>query len=127
MSKPKTFIVDRAAIPGGCYSHAVVANGFVFISSQGPTNPMTGTMPRDFKDQVRQCVINLKTILEGVGSALDHCVKVTAYLSDVSKFDEYNAAYGEFFPNHLPARSTIGCLLDDAEIGMDCVATLRTP
>ena len=127
MSKPKAFVVDGAAAPGGCYSHAVVANGLVFVSSQGPTDPTTGTMPADFKDQVRQCLTNLKTILEGVGSGLDHCVRVTAYLADVSKFDEYNAAYGEFFPNDPPARSTIGCLLDDAEIGLDCVATLRTP
>ena len=32
----KALIVDAAAKPGGHYSHAVIANGFVYVSGQGP-------------------------------------------------------------------------------------------
>ena len=42
----KTVMADKGPKPAGPYSHAVVANGFVFISGQGPemnTNPLATT------------------------------------------------------------------------------------
>ena len=50
----KTVMAEKGPPPAGPYSHAVVANGFVFISGQGPVDPETGTMPDAFADQVRQ-------------------------------------------------------------------------
>ena len=47
----KTVTADRGPAPAGPYSHAVVANGFVFISGQGPVNSGTGTMSDAFADQ----------------------------------------------------------------------------
>ena len=39
MRKPVN--VDGAVKPAGQYSHAVIANGFVFVSGQGPADPVT--------------------------------------------------------------------------------------
>ena len=50
----KTVIVPEATKPAGPYSHAVVANGFVFVAGQGPLIPETGVIPDNFKEQVRQ-------------------------------------------------------------------------
>ena len=50
----KTVTADRGPAPAGPYSHAVVANGFVFISGQGLVYPGTSTMPDAFADQVCQ-------------------------------------------------------------------------
>jgi hypothetical protein len=61
----RTVTAEGAPQPAGPYSHAVVANGFVFISGQGPVDPETGTMPDAFADQVRQTLTNVRTILEG--------------------------------------------------------------
>jgi 2-iminobutanoate/2-iminopropanoate deaminase len=63
-------MVEGAAKPAGPYSHAVVANGFVFVSGQGPADPATNAVPDGFADQVRQTVRNLQTILRGVGADL---------------------------------------------------------
>ena len=48
----RTVMADKGPAPAGLYSHAVVANGFVFVSGQGAVNPQTGNMPDAFADQV---------------------------------------------------------------------------
>jgi 2-iminobutanoate/2-iminopropanoate deaminase len=120
-------IVGSAVKPGGRYSHAVIAGSLVYVSCQGPVDPASGAIPQAFEDQVRQCIRNVQTILNGVGSDLQHAVKINAYLADVSQFAEFDAAYAEFFPAEPPARTTIGCDLDHAMIEMDCVAMLPDP
>ena len=118
------FMVEGAVTPAGHYSHAVVANGFVYVSGQGPANPSTGKISPVFSEQVRQTLQNLDTILQGVGSGLKNVVKVNVFLSDVTRFEEYNAVYREFFPQSPPARTTVGSQLIDILIEIDCVATL---
>jgi 2-iminobutanoate/2-iminopropanoate deaminase len=120
----KALIVDTAAKPGGHYSHAVIANGFVYVSGQGPANPKTGVAPDNFAEQVRQTLRNVQTILQGAGADMKDVVKINAYLSDLTRFAEYNLIYKEFFPAEPPARTTIGCQLYGIHVEIDCVAVL---
>jgi len=117
-------MIEKAAKPGGCYSHVVVANGFAFVSGQVPKDPETGAVPSIFADQVRLAMSNLRTILEGVDLGLNDIVKMNVYLTDPSRFAEYNAIYTEYFPNHPPARTTIGCWLPGILIEIDCIAAI---
>lgn len=119
-------MVEGAAKPGGCYSHVVLANGFAFVSGQTPKDPATGTVPPLFADQVRLAISNVRIILEAVGLGLEDIVKMNVYLTDPSRFAEYNVIYSEFFPTHPPARTTIGCGLPGILIEIDCIAALRT-
>ncbi|HTC83213.1 MAG TPA: RidA family protein, partial [Rhizomicrobium sp.] len=64
----KAIMVEGAAKPGGHYSHAVIADRFVFVAGQGPVDPATNAMSDKFADQVRQTLKNLQTILRGVGA-----------------------------------------------------------
>ncbi len=116
---------EGAPKPAGPYSHAVVSGGLVFISGQGPVNPETGTMPDAFADQVRQTLTNVQTILEAAGSSLDNVVKVNAYVTDLTRFQEFNEVYVEFFPNDPPARTTVGASLLGFLVEVDCVASLE--
>ena len=120
----KAVMVDGAAKAGGHYSHAVVVNGFVYVSGQGPVDPATNVMPDAFAAQVRQTLRNLQAILKGAGADLKDVVKVNAYLSDVTRFQEYNTIYKEFFSSEPPARTTIGCQLVGIQVEIDCVAAL---
>jgi 2-iminobutanoate/2-iminopropanoate deaminase len=120
----KALIVHEAAKPGGHYSHAVIANGFVYVSGQGPANPKTGVAPDNFAEQVRQTLRNVQTILKGAGADMKDVVKINAYLSDLTRFAEYNLIYKEFFPAEPPARTTIGCQLYGIHVEIDCVAVL---
>jgi 2-iminobutanoate/2-iminopropanoate deaminase len=92
------------------YSHATVANGFVFVSAQipvrlggGPTEAVGETM----QEQTRQALRNVRTILEAAGSSLDRVVKVTVLLARPDLYREMNEAYAEFFPEAKPARAMV--------------------
>ncbi len=120
----KAIMVESAVKPAGGYSHAVVANGFVYVSGQGPADPSTGIVPDGFAAQVRQTLRNLQTILKGAGAELKDVVKVNAYLSDVTRFREYDEIYREFFTANPPARTTVGSQLVGIQVEIDCVAVL---
>jgi len=120
----KAHIVEGAAKVAGQYSHAVTANGFVYVSGQGPVDPKTGVMSDNFAEQIRQTLRNVETILKGVGAGLNDVVKINAYLADLTRFKEYNEVYTEFFKTEPPARTTIGCQLHGIHVEIDCVAAL---
>jgi 2-iminobutanoate/2-iminopropanoate deaminase len=120
----KTVTAEKGPKPAGPYSHAVVSGGFVFISGQGPVDPETGTMPDAFADQVRQTLKNVQTILEAAGSGLDEVVKVNAYVTDLTRFQEFNEVYKEFFTHDPPARTTVGTSLLGFLVEIDCIAAV---
>jgi 2-iminobutanoate/2-iminopropanoate deaminase len=51
-------------------------------------------------------------------------VKINGYLSDVTRFREYNEIYKEFFTTDPPARTTVGCQLVGIQVEIDCIAVL---
>lgn len=121
----KTIMAEKGPAPAGPYSHAVVSGGFVFISGQGPVDPEKGGAPDAFTEQVCQCFKNVETILEASGSGLDQVVKVNAYLTDLTRFSEFNEVYREFFQNDPPARTTVGADLLGILVEVDCIAAVR--
>jgi len=118
---------DGAPEPAGPYSHAVLANGFVYVSGQGPIDPETGSAPDAFQDQVRQTFRNVRTILEAAGSGLEQVVKVNVYLTDLTRFARFNEVYEEFFHTEPPARTTVGAALLGILVEVDCVAVVKQP
>jgi 2-iminobutanoate/2-iminopropanoate deaminase len=118
-------ILDYAAKPAGPYSHAVIANGLIFVSGQGPANPKTGKVSEIFEDQVHQVFANMKTILEGCGASLDDVVKVNAFLSDLTYFQRFNLVYSSIFYENYPARTTIAAGLNEILVEIDCIAVQR--
>jgi 2-iminobutanoate/2-iminopropanoate deaminase len=120
----KTVTAEKGPKPAGPYSHAVVSGGFVFISGQGPVDPETGTMPDAFADQVRQTLKNVRTILEAAGSSLDNVVKVNAYVTDLTRFQEFNEVYKDFFTYDPPARTTVGTSLLGFLVEINCIAAV---
>ncbi len=94
--------------PMGPYSPCVVAGDLVFISAQTPLKP--GGKPGDWAaadvaDQTRQCLANVRSILEDLGLTLEAVVKTTVFLADPKDFAAMNDAYKESFPENPPARS----------------------
>lgn len=120
----KALMIEAAVKPAGHYSHAIVANGFIYVSGQGPADPVSGKVPDGFAAQVRQTLRNLQIILEGAGAEMRDIVKINAYLSDLTRFPEYNEIYREVFAQDPPARTTIGCQLVGILVEIDCVAVL---
>ena len=120
----KSILTPHAPAPGGHYSQATVFNGLVFVAGQAGVDPATNVLSDKFADQVRQTLKNIQTILRGVGADMKDVVKVNTYLTDGSRFQEYNAIYKEFFPTEPPARTTIGCQMGGILVEIDCIALL---
>ncbi len=86
--------------------------------------PETGNMPDAFVDQVRQTPKNVRTILEAAGSGLDEVVKINAYVTDLTRFQEFNEVYKEFFTHDPPARTTVGISLLGFLVEIACIAAV---
>lgn len=99
---------DKAPAAVGPYSQAVRVVDFVFTAGQLGLVPGTNDFAGpDIEAQTRQALENLKAVLEAAGSCLEHAVKTTVFLADMSEFARMNTIYAEFFPKDPPARSAI--------------------
>jgi 2-iminobutanoate/2-iminopropanoate deaminase len=122
----KSIVTPDAPKPAGPYSHAVIADGFVFVAGQGPVNPKTGEAELgDVKTETRRTLMNIRTILGSAGSSLKEVVRVGVYLADLKDFEAMNEVYREFFPEDQPARTTVGAQLPRIKIEIDCIARVK--
>lgn len=115
----------KAALPGGAYSQAVKAKGFVFVSGTVGVDPESEKLvePGNMIAQTKQTFNNLEAVLEASGSSLENVVKVTAYIDDLDSFDDFNETYSSYF-KELPARSTVevGRLPKGMTVEIDVIA-----
>ena len=117
---PKT-----APAPIGPYSKGVKCKGFIFVGGQLPVDSKTEKIVEGgIKEQTKQSLENVKTILEAGGSSLEKVVKITVYLKDINDFNEMNEVYKQFFKKDFPARATVQVakLPRDALIEIEAIA-----
>ncbi|WP_010480144.1 Rid family detoxifying hydrolase [Thermococcus zilligii] len=102
-------IPPGAPSPIGPYSPGILASGrLLFVSGQIPVDPATGKLVEgSFEEKVRQTLRNLLSVVEGAGGSAENVVKVTVYLRDIGKYDEFNRVYSEFFSESKPARAVV--------------------
>jgi len=94
--------------PAGHYAQAIVHNGLVYVSGQLPVDPTTGEKRLEsIEEQAEQALKNVAAILKAAGSDLDHVLKTTVYVSDISLWGRVNAVYATFFDDHRPARAVV--------------------
>ena len=105
----KIINTDNAPKAIGPYSQAIKVNNFLFTSGQIPLNPVSGQIVSDdFSKQTLQCLENIKGILSDQSLSLNHIVKLTVYLIDLSNFEKLNFIFENFFNNkQYPARSVV--------------------
>ncbi len=93
----------------GPYNQAVEINGLIFTAGQIPLDPATGKLVEtSFADRVHQVMKNLEAILAEADSDFSKVVKTNIFVTDLGKYAELNAIYGEYFPgDDAPARAAI--------------------
>ena len=106
------------------FPQAVIADNFIFISGTPGFNPSTGKLSDSFEEQARQSFMNIKIILEELGSSLEKIVKTTVFMVSGNDFSVLNKVYGEVFPENAPARSTPQVMPFPAGIliSVECIA-----
>ena len=58
--------------------------------------------------QIHRVFQNLQAVAAEAGARLDHAVKVTVYLTDLSHFARVNEIMSTYFTQPYPARAAIG-------------------
>ena len=98
--------------PVAPFSHAVEADGWVFVTGQMPTDPAApdAPLPDGIAAQTGRVIDNLKVVLGGIGLGLEHITMARIYLTQFERdYAELNALWPSFFAEgKLPARTTIG-------------------
>ena len=123
----KEFINSKAP-----FSDGVKVGNMIFVSGQIPKDVRKGGWLKDIAGQTTQCMENIKQILEKAGGKISDIVKITIFLSDITKYGEMNKAYIEFFnrngiEKNFPTRSAleIGPLMyHEWKIAIDCIAII---
>ncbi len=115
----------------GPYSPGIFAGEFLYVAGQGAEDG-AGQLPKDEDAQIRQCLNNVKTVIDAAGLTMEHVVYVQVYLTNYQDEAPLNRVWKEFFPKAPPARSTIGVAkLAGTPVEMSAVAirdlALRTP
>jgi 2-iminobutanoate/2-iminopropanoate deaminase len=113
------------ASPRGHYTPAMRAGDFVYVSGQGPIDPVTDKLAvGDVEFQTQLTLSNIRRILKAAGVEITDVVKCSVFLRDISEFHNMNRAYAAFFGDHKPARTTIQAKFHQAEmlVEIDCVA-----
>ncbi|MDP4109219.1 MAG: Rid family detoxifying hydrolase [Bacillota bacterium] len=118
----KSVKTTSAPVPAGPYSQAIVTEHNIYVAGQGPAAPETGLVPQGIEAQTRQVLKNIEAILKAAGSSIENVVKVSAYLSDMADFEQFNRVYKEFFNEPYPVRTTVGVQLVNILVEVDVIA-----
>ena len=123
MKKP--IFTNKAPAAIGPYSQAVQWGDVVFISGQIPLDPENGQLNNaTFEDETNQVLDNLEAICQEAGGTLDHILKLTIYLTDLSKFDVVNSIMATRFSEPFPARATVEISKLPKEVSIEIDAIL---
>jgi len=110
------------------FSAAVRVDNMLYLAGQIGTLPGTDTLIEGgIGPEAKQTMENIKMVVEKYGSDMDHVVKCTVFLADISEWQAFNEVYVTFFkPEKLPARSAFGSsgLALGARTEVECIAVI---
>jgi 2-iminobutanoate/2-iminopropanoate deaminase len=128
--KPGKQVVTRpgeSLTPAAILSPGIRFGNLLFVSGQGAHDPKTHkVVAGPIQNQVRQCLENVKTVVEAGGSSMDRVLKCLVFLTDIVNFQAMNEVYHTFFPTNPPARSTVAVrdLPGESPVEIECIASV---
>lgn len=108
---------SQAPPAAASYSHAIKANGFIYVSGQVPFTPAGQLVDGDFQARAKQVIENVGGILNDANSDFKHIVKVNVFLTNMGDFAKFNEIYSQYFNEHKPARSCVA--VRELPLGVD--------
>jgi 2-iminobutanoate/2-iminopropanoate deaminase len=121
-------MIGGAPDPVAPFSHAVEADGWVFLTGQMPftTSSNASAYPDTIEAQTHQVMHNLQAVLQGCGLRLEQVAAVRIFLRHFDEhYERMNAAYASYFPaDKRPARTCVGVtgLARGALVEIDMIA-----
>jgi enamine deaminase RidA (YjgF/YER057c/UK114 family) len=90
------------------YSRAVKVGQRIYVTGTTATNE-AGEIVGEHSayEQATQCIRNIEKALQRLGATLDHVVRTRMFVTDISRWEEYGRAHGEFFRDVMPATTMV--------------------
>jgi 2-iminobutanoate/2-iminopropanoate deaminase len=106
------------------FSDGVLVGDTLFLSGRIGIDPRTMQAAADVGEEIRLMLDGIRATLEAAGMTMDDLVYVQVYCTDLSLYDQFNAAYRKYFGKDLPARAFLGAgsLLLNARFEMQAIA-----
>jgi len=104
----RTIHTGKAPPHTGPVPQAVEAGGWVYVSALFGTDPESGKLPDEARDEADQIFANLSAILAEAGLALADVVRVGIFMRHLQRDRPvFNEVWAEHFGDHRPARSAV--------------------
>ncbi len=90
------------------YSRAVKVGERIYVTGTTATNEsgaIVGT--GDAYAQTAQAIRNIEQALKALGASLENVVRTRMFVTDISRWEEYGRAHGEFFCEIMPATTMV--------------------
>ena len=90
------------------YSRAVRVGERIYITGTTATDGDSKIVGLgDPYEQTVQCIRNINRALKALGAGLQNVVRTRMFVTDISKWEEYGRAHGEFFRDIMPATTMV--------------------
>jgi 2-iminobutanoate/2-iminopropanoate deaminase len=124
-AEPKVLVAKDGAPPVGPYSPGLETEEYIYVSGQG-VRDSKGEMPSGIEAQTKQCIENVRVILESAGLTLDHVSAVQLYLADLENLPVVEALYKAAFRKN-PPRVTLGVARMPTNTTVEITVVARKP
>lgn len=90
------------------YSRAIRVGGRVYVTGTTATDETSGIVGvGDAYAQTVQCIKNIERALKAFDFSLENVVRTRMFVTDISRWEEYGRAHGEFFRDIMPATTMV--------------------
>lgn len=110
------------------FSEAVIVGNTIYLSGQiGNIPGQLSVVEGGIKNEAKQAMENIKTVLENNGSSMENVIKCTVMLADINEWASFNEEYVKYFPGDKPARSAFATngLALNARVEIECIAIIK--
>ena len=124
----KEIVQVTAAAANPNLSLATKFGNLVFVAGQTGRHPVTGEVGKDIREQTRNVLERIKTILAAAGTSMDNVLTATTYVTRRDDVPAYNEEYAKYFPTSKPARTTVTVAsLNSPELLIEITVTACIP
>ena len=90
------------------YCRAIRAGDHIYVTGTAPVDDDGRTFaPGDAYAQTKRCLEIIQRALQDLDADLDCVVRTRMFVTDISRWQDYGRAHGEFFAEHPPATTMV--------------------